>query len=441
VLSLSVALCVAASCRRPAGPPSVVLLLADDLGWGDLSMHGAPDLRTPNIDRLAAEGATFSDAYAASPVCSPSRVALLTGLYPQRFGAAFEDYLGVGSPGLDPAWHRTLAMYLAEAGYRTAIFGKWNVAGEREPDRSRFVPSAHGFDHWLGSHRNHDYYTHRRYFSGEHDLYEDGELVEIEGYTPDILAKRAVRFVEDRGRDGRSFFLYLAWLLPHYPLQAPGDPSIRSPGHRPTYVKMVEHLDLLVGRVLEALRDAGLDSRTLVIFSSDNGGHGTARNHPYRGGKQELDEGGIRVPLILRWPGVVPPGASVVQPAITMDLTATILSVAGIEPGVALDGIDLLPIVTGAEPARPRALYWRRRTVGEERGGIEVHSRAVRDGHWKLHARGEATELYDLRADPFERRDRAGEEPARVASLLAKLEAWEEAVSATPPGGGDGGGS
>jgi arylsulfatase A-like enzyme len=431
VAALAAGLALACAAERPPRP-NFVVLLADDLGFGDLGFHGAPDLRTPELDRLAREGASFTDAYAASPVCSPTRVALLTGLYPQRLGHDFEDFQNPGAPGLDPARYTTLAELLRRAGYRTACYGKWNVEGN-ERRSSLFLPNAHGFEHWFGTRRNHDYHTHRSLWSGKPDLYEDGKPVEVEGYTDRLLADHAVQLIENAAVSGKPFLLYVPWLLPHYPLQTPDDPAIAPLGHRATYVKMVEFLDLQVGRILQALRDAGIDQDTLVVFTSDNGGHTTARNAPLRGGKQDLTEGGIRVPLILRWPGVIPAGRRVGAPAVTMDLTVSILTAAGLPDAARrMDGVDLLPIVTGRSSARPRTLFWRRRDIHVRKGIDRVLARAVREGEWKLLESDGAVSLYHLPDDPGEERDLAAREPARLARLAAFLEAWERDVA--PPG-------
>ncbi len=426
VAALAAGFAIACVPERRDARPSFVVLLADDLGWGDLGFHGAPDIRTPELDRLAREGASFSDAYAASPVCSPTRAALLTGLYPQRLGHEFEDYQNAGAPGLDPARYTTLAELLRRAGYRTACYGKWNVEGRHQGGGSLFLPNAHGFEHWFGTRRNHDYHTHRSLWSGQHDLYEDGNPVEIEGYTDRLLADHAVRFIASAATSGEPFLLYLPWLLPHYPLQTPDDPTIAPLGHRPTYVKMVEFLDLQVGRILQALRDAGIEEDTLVVFTSDNGGHTTARNAPLRGGKQELTEGGIRVPLILRWPGVIPAGRRVSAPAVTMDLTVSILAAAGLRDATKrMDGVDLLPVATGTSPAGPRALFWRRREVYVRKGIDRLVARAVRDGDWKLLESDGSARLYHLPDDPAEERDLAPQEPERLARLQRLLAAWE----------------
>jgi len=428
-LAAGLALACAPERREPAERPSFVVLLADDLGYGDLGSTGVPDLQTPVLDRLASEGASFTDAYAASPVCSPTRVALLTGLYPQRLGHAFEDFLSVGSAGLDPARVTTLAERLRRAGYRTACYGKWNVEGHRRHG-PLFFPNAHGFEHWFGTRRNHDYFTHRSLWNGEPDLYEDGRPVEVEGYTDRLLADRAVEFIESAADSGEPFLLYLPWLLPHYPLQAPDDRRIAPIGDRATYAKMVEFLDLQVGRILDALRDAGIERDTLVVFTSDNGGHTTARNAPLRGGKQGLTEGGIRVPLFLRWPGVIPAGERVSAPAITMDLPVTILTAAGLAAEAqGMDGVDLLPIATGSAPVEPRTLFWRRREINVKKKVDRILARAVRHGDWKLLDSGRALHLYHLPDDPGEERDLAAEEHAELLRLEALLDAWEHDVS------------
>src|SRR5262245_29051429 len=414
---------------QPARRPNVVLLLADDLGYGDLGGYGAPDVRTPNLDRLARSGARFTDAYAAAPVCSPTRAALLTGLYPQRLGHNFEDFLHVRTVGLDPSRHTTLAELLRRAGYRTACYGKWNVEGSLEPGRSSFLPNQHGFEHWFGSRRNHDRFTHLDVWTGELDLFEDGRPVQVQGYTDTLLAEHAVSFIESARASDRPFFLYVPWLIPHYPLQSPDNPAIVPVGHRPTYVAMVEYLDLLIGWILEALRTAGLERDTLVLFTSDNGGNTTARNAPLSGGKKDLSEGGIRVPLLASWPGQIPSGQVIATPVVTMDLTVTILAAAGLGDSTRnMDGVDLLPMLTGRAALAPRLLFWRRREFRPKTGVDEVLERAVRDGDWKLLVSDAPPRLYELARDPGEHRDLAAREPEIVARLLGALEGWESRV-------------
>jgi arylsulfatase A-like enzyme len=415
-----------------ARTPNVVILLADDLGYGDLASYGCPDTRTPNLDRMAAEGARFTDAYASAPVCSPTRVALLTGQYQQRQGNAFEAYLGGGSPGLDGTKQKTLATLLKAVGYETMLLGKWNVSGSeggRAEQNEAVSPTAHGFEHWIAVHHNHDQHTHVREKSDVYDLWQDGKRLERAGFTDDFLTDDAAAFIV-KPRE-TPFFLYLSFLSPHNPLQTHDDPTRRPKADRATYVKMVERLDHNVGRVLEAIGRAGIERETLVIFTSDNGGQIAARNLPLSGRKQQLLEGGIRVPLLLRQPGTVKPGQAIEHPVITMDITATALAAAGakVPDGQPLDGIDLTPLMTGNASPQPRTLFWRSRKINHRAGTNEVDARAVRDGDWKLYSRGNKPKLFNLKDDVGETRDRSAERPDVVEKLAAKLGAWEKQVS------------
>jgi arylsulfatase A-like enzyme len=387
-------------------------------------------MKTPEIDSLAREGTFFTDAYAASPLCSPTRAALLTGLYPGRLGHRFEDFFRGRSRGLDPARVVTVAERLRRAGYRTACYGKWNL--ESRASRRAWTPNAHGFEHWFGVFYNHDRFTHRGSASGEPDLFEDGRPVEREGYTDRLLADHAVAFIERTA--GEPFFLYVPWLLVHYPLQVPEGARPEPRSDRETYARMVELLDREVGRILAALRDAGVERETLVLFTSDNGGHQTARNAPWSGHKGSLAEGGIRVPLVLRWPGRVPAARRVATPVVTMDLAATIVAAAGLpEEGSGKDGIDLLALLSGAFPPPERALFWRKRRFLPKRGIDQVEARAVRDGEWKLRVEGGRESLFRLASDPGELRDLAAHEPERLARLRERLAAWERDVEASSP--------
>jgi arylsulfatase A len=418
--------------------PNLIFMLADDLGYGDVQCYGAPDIKTPNLDRLAREGVRFTDAYAAFPVCSPSRAAFLTGRYMQRFGPSYEDYFGGGAPGLDPAKHPTIGRILKDAGYATGCFGKWNV---NNADRATVGPNAHGFDRWVGLHLNHDYFTHRVIRTGELDLYENGQPLEREGWSDTIFADEAIRFLAEKRNE--PFFIYLPWQTPHDPLHdpnVPGDPPKKAAAElREIYIRMVERLDHEVGRVLNALEENGVAKNTFVIFTSDNGGARASRNLPLRGAKQELYEGGIRVPLLMRWPGVLPAGEVSAAMTISMDYTATLVAAAGATPPAAapFDGLNLLPILTGKQPADPeRTLYWRRRTVDMKKGRFSIRQSAVRQGDWKYLRRyrpaGDGTfgakyveELYHLKDDLSEKEDLSKTDPARVAKLRSMLEAWE----------------
>ncbi|MDQ3623995.1 MAG: sulfatase-like hydrolase/transferase [Verrucomicrobiota bacterium] len=412
-----------------ATKPNLIFILADDLGYGDLGLYGCPDIRTPVLDRMAREGIWFTDAYASGPLCSPTRAAFVTGRYQQRLGNHFEDFVGGGAPGLDATKHVTIAQSLKQAGYRTACFGKWNLAGGLDQEKFEYSPMAHGFDSWIGAHVNHDFHTHRRERTGEPDFWKNGKPFTATGYTDDLLTDYTLDFIEESG--DRPFIIYLAYLIPHNPLQAPDDPAIQPPGHRPTYVKMVERQDHNVGRVLDGLRRRGLDKNTLVIFTSDNGGQVAARNLPLSGRKAQLLEGGIRVPFIMWWPGVIPGGQKMEQLAITMDATVTMLTAAGVSARAdqPMDGIDLMPVATGKSPAAARTLYFRSRNVDFRQRTNEIDSMAIREGDWKLYIRRGAERLYHLKKDIAEQNDLRREQPELAARLKARLEAWEKEVT------------
>ena len=412
--------------------PNIVVVLADDLGYGDLASYGCPDTRTPHLDRMAAQGARFTSACASGPVCSPTRVALLTGQYQQRQGNAFEAYLGGGSPGLDGTKQKTLGTLLRGVGYQTTLLGKWNVSGSegaKAEMNPAFLPAAHGFEHAIFVHHNHDQHTHVREKSDVYDLWQDGRRLERAGFTDDFLTDDAVSFITTRRES--PFFLYLAYLSPHNPLQTHDDPKRYPNRDRSAYVKMVERLDHNVGRVMEAIRQAGIEKETLVLFTSDNGGQVAARNLPLSGRKQQLLEGGIRVPLLAWQPGTVKPGMVIDHPVITMDLTATALAAAGatVPEGQPLDGVNLMPLLTGAPPPEPRTLFWRSRKINHRARTNVVDARAVRDGDWKLYRAEGKPKLFNLKDDVAETRDRAAERPDLVEKLAAKLEAWEKQVS------------
>jgi arylsulfatase A-like enzyme len=412
---------------RPAErkPPNVVLILSDDMGYGDLGCYGCKDIRTPHIDSLARAGVRLTDFYSNGPVCTPTRAALMTGRWQQRVGLEWAIYPGQKGPGL-PARETSLARMLKDAGYRTALCGKWHLGYKKE-----FAPNAHGFDTFYGLlSGNVDHYSHREN-NGELDWYENTRPVEVKGYSTDLLTARAVEFIDRNA--ARPFFLYLAYNAVHWPFQAPDRPGdVRdrknwTAGTRKDYAAMLERLDSGVGKVLAALAKHGLTRDTLVIFTNDNGGERLSDNGPFFHHKTTLWEGGIRVPCLLRWPGRLPAGKVSRQPAISMDLTATVLAACSVRPpaGRKLDGIDLLPLL-GGDRLRERTFFWR---IGRP----DRQQRAVRHGDWKYVRDGGMELLFNLAADPGERKDLAYRHPATVGQLRARLAAWEKEMAAEKP--------
>src|SRR5688500_4715784 len=318
--------------------PNVVLIMTDDAGYGDFGSYGATDVKTPNLDRLARDGVRFTDFYANAPSCTPTRAGLMTGRYQQR--VALEYPLGMQRPadfsrGL-PVTGRSLPQLLRNAGYATALIGKWHLGWKPE-----YSPIRHGFDYFFGFKSGFiDFYTHTSPDSPDHDdLFENDSAVSVDGYMTDLIANRSVRWIEQNSR--QPFFIDVACNAPHCPYQVPDKPSVArdsarhlgpfddSTSTRADYVAMIERVDQGVGRILATLDRLGLREHTIVIFTNDNGGEWLSRNAPLFNHKMSVFEGGIRVPAIIRWPGRIPAGTMTGQVGITMDLTASILAVAG----------------------------------------------------------------------------------------------------------------
>ena len=388
----------------------VLLIVFDYMGYGDIQPFGQCEIRTPNIRRLAEEGVRYTDCYAAAPICGPSRAAMLTGRYPRRLG--IERNIEPGEPGL-PAAEKTLARYFKDAGFHTALYGKWHL-GHGVEDR----PNAHGFDDFLGFHDwNVDYYSHKTR-SGADALYHNGDLVSRDGYTTDLFTDAAVDFIAEKRSD--PFFLYVAYNAMLPPYSPPGrdhDPASFDNwvnGSRSDYVAAVEHLDKSVGRILDALEGQGLERDTAVLLTYDHGGGEMATKGPFFHGFGTLWEGGIRVPMILRWPAGLTAGGVSSEPAILMDVAATLLAAAGVEPNQAVDGVDLLGI--SSESAKPRTLYWRIDLPGEGDNWRPRAQRAVRRGKWKYLWDGFEF-LCDLDRDPGEREDLGYRHPELLAEM------------------------
>ena len=431
-------------------PPNIVVIVADDMGYADIGVHGSQDIRTPNIDALAREGVRFTDAYVSGPYCSPTRAGLLTGRYPQRFGHEFN----LGPMHVDygmPLEETTIADRLKTAGYRTALFGKWHLGvGEK------YHPLKRGFDEFFGFRGG--AHTYIGVGNEANPLLEGTVPVKsFDGYLTDTLAERASAYVKQLA--SRPFFLYLAFNAAHTPMQASQKYLDRFPDikdeQRRTYAAMVSAMDDGIGKVLGTLREQNLDQNTLVIFFNDNGGPtmattsvNGASNAPLRGSKRTTWEGGIRVPFMIRWTGRLPANRVEKRPIIQLDVLPTALAAAGVKPGKSarLDGVDLLPFLSGAKGLPHETLYWRF-------GGMM----AIRHGHWKLVKAREGpfvdhdpgvlkdltgAELYNLTDDISESKNLAAAHPAKVKELGDRWQRWNKQLvkprwsSPQDPGGG-----
>lgn len=418
--------------------PNVVLIMTDDVGYGDLGSYGAPDVKTPNIDGLARDGVRLTDFYANGATCTPTRAGLISGRYQQRVG--LEAPLGAGGPadlarGLSPKG-QSLPQLLKVNGYATALIGKWHLGWKAE-----FSPGAHGFDVFFGFKSGFTDFYHHTGGDGRADLFENDHPVEVPGYMTDLITERSVRFIEQNTR--RPFFIDVAYNAAHWPYQVPDRPSIArdngrhlgplddSTSTRADYIAMLERADQGVGRILRVLDSLGLRDNTIVIFTNDNGGEWLSRNAPLFHNKGTVWEGGIRVPAIVRWPGHIPAGRVSGQVGITMDLTASILAATRtpVPDDARLDGIDLFPVLEGRAPAIERTLFWR--VVGAR------PQRAVRSGDWKLLFDGQRALLFNVSTDIGERNNVIGEHSEIARRLGPLLAAWQadvddEAKRATP---------
>ena len=421
---------VGAASAQSVDRPNVVLIITDDVGYGDLGSYGASDIKTPNLDSLAKSGTRLTDFYAA-PNCSPTRAALMSGRYQQR--VRIENPLGAARVAADQglrATGRSLPQLLKNNGYRTALIGKWHLGYKRE-----FSPAAHGFDYFFGLKGGLiDYYQHTD-SSGEHDLFENDEPTHVTGYSTDLFSDRAVKFIEESG--DRPFFIEVAYNAAHWPFQVPDHPSVApnnarfvQPQDDPTntrqdYVAIFERADRGVGQILAALERRGLTRNTLVIYTQDNGGEWLSRNAPLFNRKNSVWEGGIRVPAILRWPGRIPTGKTSGQVGIVMDLTATILAATNspVPPEARLEGINLLPLLQGGAQRIERTLFFRITSPARRQ-------RAVRQGDWKLMLDGNSPMLFDLAKDIGERNDLASQRGDIVRKLFPLVTRWEQDVDA-----------
>jgi arylsulfatase A-like enzyme len=426
------------STARGARRPNVIFIVADDLGYADLGCYGGRDADfgavSPVLDGLAAGGLKFTQGYANSPVCSPTRFALMTARYQYRLRGAAEEPINSRSKGSTtlglPPEHPTLPSLLRGAGWRTALIGKWHLGYP-----PAFGPLKSGYDEFFGPMSGGvDYFSHASN-NGTHDLYVGEEEKHEEGYLTDLISRRAVDFIDRMAQGEAPFFLSLHYTAPHWPWETRDDAHLAGEvkdnlfhlhgGNIHTYRRMIHHMDEGIGWVMQALRRHGLADDTLVVFTSDNGGERFSDNWPLVGGKMDLTEGGIRVPWIAHWPAVIAPGGVTTQHCITMDWSATFLDAAGVRahPDYPLDGVSLLPVLRDARAAFARPLHWRMNHRGQ---------RALRDGRWKYLRVDGHDYLFDLEADERERANLGGREPQRLEKMRAAWEAWNAGMPAIP---------
>ena len=426
--------------------PNIVLIVSDDQGYADLGCCGRPGLKTPNLDRLAAEGVRLTNFYVTWPACTPSRSSILTGRYPQRNGLydmirnnevnynhRFTEEEYAVSPemtlGMDVR-EITIAQVLRQAGYATGVFGKWDGGRAR-----RFMPRQRGFDTFFGfSNTGVDYFTHERY--GIPSMYRGNERVKVEGYATDLFRREAIEFLNKNSR--RSFFLYVPFNAPHgasnldrVGVQAT-DEYYRMYGDLPPtkeqrYLAATTQMDHAIGKILDELDRLGVADNTLVIFFSDNGGSGrVADNTPLRGHKAQMWEGGLRVPFIARWPGRLPKSKVVNEFLTSLELFPTLATVAGGElpEDVIYDGFDMLPILRGETASQRTEMFWQRRS-----------HKAARYKHWKWVEAGDEGGLFDLTSDIGEQKDLSESRPEILADLKARWGAWRKEMDEAEPRG------
>ena len=407
-------------------PPNIVFILADDLGYADVSCYGRPDLNTPNIDRIATRGTRFLQGYANSAVCSATRTALITGRYQYRLRLGLEEPLaGNPSVGLPPE-HPTLPSLLKKAGYSSTLVGKWHLGV-----LPKFGPLKSGYDHFYGFRGGAvDYFSHAA-GSAKEDLWDDDVLIHQVGYLTGLLGNRVVEVVNNYAKSPQPFLLSLHFNAPHWPWEAPGDEAeserLRQPGNaglmdfdggsQKTYQKMIEEMDHQIGRVLQALDSNGLTENTIVIFTSDNGGERFADTWPFTGKKTELLEGGLRIPTLISWPTRIPQGRTTEQVAISMDWMPTLLAAAGAQsdPSYPLDGMNLLPTLTQNAAPVPRKLFWRYKANAQ---------RAVRDGDHKFLKILDNTFLFNVVEDPLERANLKDRQKDVYQRLVREWDSW-----------------
>ncbi|HSP42377.1 MAG TPA: sulfatase-like hydrolase/transferase [Luteolibacter sp.] len=418
--------------------PNFLIILTDDHGYGDVSAYHASDVLTPNIDSIGTEGMLFTTMRSNCTVCSPTRAALLTGLYPDRAGVPGvirtqpESSWGYFAPGVP-----TLADELRKSGYHAALIGKWHL-GLESPN----LPNERGFDFFHGflGDMMDSYTGHTRH--GKNYMRRDHEVIDPEGHATDLFSDWAGDYLRERAtKKDDPFFLYLAYNAPHFPIQPPKEWLAKVKARAPELsevrarnVAFVEHLDHSIGRVLGVLEETGLARDTVVVFTADNGGSlpHAQNNDPWRGGKQEHYDGGLRVPFMVRWPAEIQPGGRSDHAGLVFDLFPTFIELAGGTPSPSLDAVSLVPVLRGGTIAEPRELYFVRREGGPVHQGKSYE--AIVRGDWKLMRNSPFAplELYDLKHDPRETTDLASENKKLVNDLGAALRRHIQRGGAVP---------
>ena len=443
--------------KKPTGrkPPNILLIVSDDQGYNDLGCYGSSEVKTPNLDRLAADGVRLTNFYVTWPACTPSRGSLLTGRYPQRNGTYdmfrndkvdYDYRYGPDEYAISPemilgmdAREALIPRVLKKAGYTSGIFGKWDLG-----QLHRFLPLQRGFDEFYGfTNTGIDYWTHERY--GTHSMRRGDKLTtEDKGtYATDLFRREALRFI-NKNKD-RPFFCYVPFNAPHggsnlnrprpgvqapleyirkhYGEHDPKDANTKR-AKRMRYMAAVTYMDEAIGRMLDALDELGLVDNTIVIFFSDNGGSGAADNGSLRGNKGDMFEGGIRVPAICRWPGAIPPGTICDEFLSSMEIFPTLCSAAGLgQPkGIVLDGFDMTAVLAGRQKSTRREMFWQRRG-----------DKAARVGNFKWVESSDGSGLFDLSKDVAEKNDLSRQKPDVLAAVKSRFEAWKKLMTEAEP--------
>ncbi|MEP7352026.1 MAG: sulfatase-like hydrolase/transferase [Acidobacteriota bacterium] len=406
-----------------ADRPNFVFLMADDMGYADVSSFGRRDYTTPNIDQLAKQGMKLTHAYANSAVCTATRVALVTGRYQYRVEVGLYEPLGNGAKVGLPPGHPTIASTLKQSGYGTALIGKWHAGAVPQ-----FGPTKYGYDHFWGfANGSLDYFTHRVGEPNSDPGLWDGEVkTEEHGYLTDLIADKTINYIHEYSGRKQPFLLSVHFNAPHWPWEGPEDEAAANKGgmssfevgNIATYGKMVRRMDTAIGRILQELERSAFSKNTVVVFTSDNGGERFSDTWPFTGKKTELLEGGLRIPAIARWPGHIKAGSVSDQECMSMDWMPTFVAMAGgkIDPAFPTDGMDLTSVLTQGAAPRPRRLYWRYRSNAQ---------RAMLDGDMKWLKINDNQFLFNIAVDPLERANLRRKQPEVFERMVQAYAEWD----------------